>query len=942
MAIKRIITLEDVMKDIHENITKIYFPLDTLDQNRTSGYGWLVHAEAGAISDTVALEMTRSADYCPELSFNEIKVNQTARIRNVGRVRATPAHCFIKLSLLKKDIISKGEKISDTEIQFKLDRRSTILYGGINYSLEDDIIIRAIRRDNDYFYSASYTGERANFNSYLQIYPFTNEASEELIGLVCLVYQQKYNISEKHVTDIVEFGYDGMRWEYDNLLAGFDVYYKKSSIDDYVKADVMHYLDSEASTAKCLYYDDDEAGVIKITNNSVLGLSLNSIVKLEIRETLGTDGEITVNGVDRPTFTMYRDSAYNYSGVYVNVQMLDDTVGASNGDSLADLKKRLIDAKVRRDNITTEHDVVSYIGDINANIQLFKSRNDIEDRIYMMYTLIRYGNNQIAPTTTKRLELAGIRVLDDLGNLDTGDFDKVVIVGDGYRKFLYAYNKFELHVNSEEETDNDYMTKVNEDLNEIFVTSMRDMYRLTADEVSVGDIVRYRNQYNTNAPDRTWRVVDIDNLDNENGYEETYFYTCPYMIMIDDLNIAYYYFTSVSEEVSMSMVQGTATFPYQFVCRSVNIFRDSHSEDDSNVYYFTIVGLLNTENDSILLNEDDEFEDDEKCICLIRFQKYGHDIAYLPMKITSYNSETREFTFKGNMTTNDYITETDLLEITSGLYPIHSNVEAQSAIDFHDAIFGLTFLYRHDDTDAFEYYRDDNSTYLILPSDYDQYCIMNEYSNETTTPYNLILEFSKFSRSSTKMTTTDEEGNYKYSISSVPFFEYHFGQTMTAELFITFKNMADTYGSLIKLTTDFEVALKFMATYGPSKYLYVIGGKDITSEETKEKLGDLTPTLYFKVYGAGVQIDDIYQAIYEYLRDNYVTDGDVFMSNICTMIEKSFSKVQSIKFMGINQFDASYQHIVYEPPEIVNKDESIKFIPEQLNVATIEIELIES
>ena len=155
-------------------------------------------------------------------------------------------------------------------------------------------------------------------------------------------------------------------------------------------------------------------------------------------------------------------------------------------------------------------------------------------------------------------------------------------------------------------------------------------------------------------------------------------------------------------------------------------------------------------------------------------------------------------------------------------------------------------------------------------------------------------------------------------------------------------NMTIVYGSLLKMTTDFEVALKFIATYGPSKYITVTGGRTKDGGETAEHLNTLTPTIYFKVYGFGAPVDEIRAFIYEYLRDTYITEEQVFMSNVCTLVENTFEAVRSIKFMGIGRFDGSYQEFTYNKPVFVSRDIVTRYVPEQLNVTDIEIDLDET
>ena len=182
--------------------------------------------------------------------------------------------------------------------------------------------------------------------------------------------------------------------------------------------------------------------------------------------------------------------------------------------------------------------------------------------------------------------------------------------------------------------------------------------------------------------------------------------------------------------------------------------------------------------------------------------------------------------------------------------------------------------------------------------------------------------------------------NY-YSIGEVPFIEYEYGIEHIKDMYDTFENMATVYGSLLKLTTDFEVSLKFIATYGHSKYITVTGGPS-DGEDIVRDLNDLNPTFYFKVYGQDIDVEEIRNYIYEYLRDTYITGQTIFMSNICTLIEQTYSEVRSIKYMGVNDFDASYQEFNYEPPEFINIDIITRFVPEQLNVTDIQVDLDET
>ena len=878
---RKLIDRKDILADYENILTPKYFPNETLDKNRTGIYGFILESLAKALEDTVILEQRRAADYCPELSNSEIRVMQTAKIRGVEVSYATPGQCFAILSLLKSDIINKGTRVGN-EVRFTIDRRSTILYHGINFSLEDDIIIRAVQNGTDYVYAVMYSGERASGTSYIQMFEQENAAGQAMVAMVCRIYQYNYNIQDKTVTDDMEFLYDGMPYYYENKLAGFEVFYRKSPLDEYTLVGTDHYLTREAT--RNIYYNDDSSNVLYILNNPSLNIGVNANIRVEIKETLGEDGTITiVEGDDVATFSLYRDSAYNYSGVNVIINMLTDVMGAQNGDTLAEVKEKLIDAKTRRDNVTTEHDIIEYINDIDANVQIVKKRNDIEDRAYYMYTLMRYGDNDIAPATTKPLIIHGLQSEEDLGDFDY--YEPTV-----NRKIIRAYNKFKINV-SDEKPDHYTVTKVPIDENE---------------------------------PD-------------------TYYVTCPYMILIDNNEISAYYFTSVDTTIEMSRKVTRDSFPYQLITQGVEIFRDSHNPDTYNQYTFTVRGSLNTANDSTLIDDDGNLLDMDCMRGYIIFNTEGSPSAWLKLTIQSYDPRTREFVFTGSMKTNDYITERDTLQIIEGMFYKGTDTPYDSVIDFTESQFQLYFTYKYDNSEGW-YTRTDELYSLLPASETEGFMMMNGYMNTTDHLCDLILEFNKFSRSPVKVELEEAGGStYLYTLREVPFFEFNFGVEYTHTLFEDFLNLYNTYGNLLKQTTDFEVSLKFIATYGPSKYITVTGGRDDEGNEVTTDLNNLNPQFRFRIYGEDLRTDDLYNFIYEYIRDNYINEeGSLFVSNVCTAVENNFTNVTSIKYLGVDNFDASYQEFTYNQPDFTNVDIITRYIPEQLNVTDIVIEIDET
>ena len=904
---QKLINRTDVLYDLVNNIAPQYFDMDSLDQNRTSYFGYLSEAAAKAIEDTITLEQRRAVDYCPELSNSGVRVRQTAKIRGVTVARPSPSRVFAAIGILKSDILEKGERVTSTETRLILDRRSSITHDNIPFSLPDDIIIRAVKKaSGNIIYSVSYSGQHINYEDttedYLQVYErYDDENNSEYLMMTVVLYQYNYNIQELAVTDKIGFMYEGLAFDYDNLLADFEIYYRRTSTDDYTTLELDHYLTTETTNA--IFYNDDENGVLYVLDNPTLNLPINTLIRVDIKETLGLEGELTLN--DSPTyFSLYRDDGYNYAGINVTCSILSDGIGATNGDTLEDIKYKLIDAKTRRDNITTEHDIINYINNVDSNIQVIKKRNDIEDRRVYMYTLLRYGR-EIVPATTRNLFINGI--VDDT---HFGDFDEYKREYD--RKIIRAYNKFVMVKPINYPEENEYMVKVRQ-----LYDSENDRYYYPEED------------------------------------EHEFYFTCPFMILINRENIANYYLTTIDQGILVSKQQlpADAIFPYEMITHTILITRNSHDVEKHDKYIVKTVMTRNTSDDDDLLDDETQELKDPDCIIVhLVFRTDSTPVAYLPMKISNYDNKTREFTFTGEFTTSDFITEEEKLEITGGLYSVGKNSlhVYDSVINYKDAYFDMYVMYKYDEPNASEYSEDLQIYQMLHTSFTEGYKLSTWYYNSSRNPYNLILDYTKFTASWNEIRPLTPT-TVSHTIHEVPFIQYDYGIENMVKLYPEFDTMLNMYTNLLTLTTDFDVSLKFISTYGRSKYIIVEGQKWQESENRMVtdvvNLSDLNPTLKFRVHGIAVDIDEIADYIRVYLRDHYITEQKIFISNICTLVEDNFSRVKSITYKGVvtreRTFDGSYQEFYYDPPEFISQEIITRYVPEQLNIPTIEIELEE-
>lgn len=881
MAIEKIVDQRDALDTIVNTIAPKYFSSDT-DKNRVSTFGYVTEALAHAWADSIILEQNRAEDYCPELSSNEVHVRQTAKLREIGVYDAVPYTAFAILYITKADIIEKGEQLSDRSRTFKIDKRSTIMSNGIPYTFESDIIVRAIPRSTgDYVFSATYSATNTNDSSYIQVFEDKSDLGVDVIALILKCRQVSYNIQERVVTDILQFTYEGLTYDYDNYLAGFDVSYCLPNSSEYKALEKEYYLTD--SVSQSILYNDDDRNILSILMNPNLPITVNSMIRVEIQETYGTDGSIAIDN-SSTTFTLYKDNAYNYTGINISAELISTPAGGSNGDTLADLRHRLIRAKTMRNNVTTELDIINFINDTTANVQIIKKRNDIEDRLYYLYTLLRY-NGEISPTCTKKL----ILVDEDFDYLENG----------GKTMVLKADRRFELNPDTHEVTP-------------------------IARDADTSDI-RY--------------VLNL-----------------PFLVKVNESHILTYFCNTIDASYYMTTKDVNPNFPYNLILNKIDIFRDPLNTTNGNQYKFTVSGTLNTTDDLDIVNVKGEVTDNSKIVVYVVFKREGAIAAYLPMEITDYDSTSRLFTFEKSITTNDFVTEVNTLQIVDGLFTSGSTGTYNSTIDYKDMYLDVHVVYKTGEQTV-----DGENTqeiFDIVPNIKSTHTAMNSFTVMNSYPINLLIEMNKYARSGLSLEVRDlEEGTFRYILDEVPFIQYDFAKDHLVELYPNMMAMHASYTDLVKTTTDFDVSLKFINTYGPSQYITVTGTTPAVDEngviqknedgtvkyvEDEQPLRNLNPELRFKVYGVDVPIDDIRQYIYEYMRDNYIIDTSLFISNICTGVEQSFTAVKSIKYMGVDNYDSTYQEFTYRKPDLTILENIKKYIPEVFNTSDIVIEIDEN
>jgi hypothetical protein len=359
---------------------------------------------------------------------------------------------------------------------------------------------------------------------------------------------------------------------------------------------------------------------------------------------------------------------------------------------------------------------------------------------------------------------------------------------------------------------------------------------------------------------------------------------CPYMINIDRRNFLNYYINFVNTTVGFIPVSLFDT-DFQVIILDLHIDRNSFSQFTPNRYTFTARGVLNT-SDITIKDDVGNIIDNEKITINLIFRSSGVKVAWMPMVITDYDPATNMVWFQGVMNTNDYITDEKKLQITGGLYSANTMNPFQGTIDYRDVMVDMVTTFRKEDSTE--------ESYDIIPM------VNREVSAVFRNPvnlFNLILECGRFMSSSVNIIEPAQPGgNIRYHISEVPMIRYTYTDKY-ADLYKILSNVED-YLDIARRLTDNTISIKFVNTYGKSKFIFV-GDED---------LKNLNPKFRLKVYGM-VDVGAIKKDVIAYYRSFSATDSLSFISNLVTMLENKYPEATSIEFVSIDSFDSKNQKI---------------------------------
>jgi hypothetical protein len=387
-----------------------------------------------------------------------------AKVQNEQVSNSVPSQMRITFSVKKNDITnsSKFRKLetlenladSDSAYEFIISDEYQFTLGDYKFMLPFPVqlIFRINNINNEYTVIGRYMYEDSQFpffdvqNPYIKLWEDSFKG-EKYLFLALDIFQMEKKESSIKITseDISENLFYNI--EYTGQLAYFNVYYNYNGKRELLKTYFNNTFTPPENEKYCYFtfIDDNkiEISFSALPNN--FRPRFNSSLDVEVFTTSGEKGNFSFSGDVLVNFI--NDSEMNKLPVYITP--LTDASGGKDKPSYLEIKNKLIENYLVRDNLITDYDLDLYFNRMsndarinNSSIKFIKKTSDVIKRLWNAYLLLRNNEGHVIPTTTVPNLLLSKKELED--NNYTIPENTAVVYDIEADSYFCVYHKLEL------------------------------------------------------------------------------------------------------------------------------------------------------------------------------------------------------------------------------------------------------------------------------------------------------------------------------------------------------------------------------------------------------------------------------------------------------------------------------------------------------------------
>lgn len=1000
-----------------QNIAPKYFNFNTQNLHRTGIFGYVNEVDATIESDTAHAVSVARREFYPNTAIYTKSLYKMAALQQISYPLANPAVATAIL-LLREDEIIKNAEFIDGKYKFVLDNSMVIGANGIPFLMDYPIVIIAKQvktgknilenKDGDdsiqdkipkYAYTVRYDTQFKNdINHITSNYLVSRTVrynGEALLLCKIGVHQCSVDVQTAEINTLQTLNNISKDFSFDGKLCNFEVFYSESEGGAVYQLKKLP-LNSNAINDKFCMYSLTDNQTLRITfpENAYFTPKFNSSITVKIYTTLGSEGNFPLYKGTLLCTPNSEDYPYNNMCTIIG-QIQGASIGGTDFPSQDDFRNDVIAAYATCKTITTDNDLQihfdSVMTDTRNKVIFKKKRDDVFERLYGAYMLLKDVGGNIVPANTLTLEIP-----ENMVDIYFDSNNKAIIKPGG----VFKYQDKDNFITSEYNVYNtgfSLNTDINDNIRDFCYTNIfliqvnrsPDLvgYYLNTVDKTIGVDLSYVNdnsyvQFNMNGFTIRRNAIHGENFYKlsvnlqpsivSSGLDELLFIEAEDMYTVDKIptEIRAEYsgivekFEFLNQSVFMVIrytpdIPGVTRKSLTKYCQEPGMPTDRDNPDDMRIWIRISAPVQYTESESgqkiydtpawynTNLQSGDTFTGGSiiatrkprdngllRVIAEIKGETFGH---YIPMTLENYDKDTDAYTYTAYLSTNDVMNKDGRLEIIGGFSVTDGKPKNYVSIDPTNCEVSVSTFVQYDDINYshvygnYDYLRDFTMTNTF---------VSNGETFDFVTPIKFIRSTVSYDQLHVGGGDTGEEERVEFylRISEVPLIRSNWLKN-SGNVFDIVDIINRNHEYLLQaydlLENNYSIDMKFFNTYGKSRF-FRIGIKEEPEVLYKVnivprfgiKLNMLSPFDEFK--------ERFVSFVREYIESfNDVTNqgNTIYIMDLITAIQNNFSEIERLEFYGIDDYSVSSGQFI----ESLTDDEIHKlgfryYIPEFINI----------
>ena len=378
-------------------------------------YGYLGYQFSSLLQNSIVTASELSNEAIPTRAKFDRNVITHALSLGVEKVAATAANMKILLMFPEKAlqanmIDGKFTFTADTPLKFDEFEFHTDYDITINYV---DLTSSTNGSQRNYVYTASYDMTHKNpisdlDNPFLPPIAIFNYEEDNMVVLTTNVHQVYYKEINEKILDSDVIANKTISFSFEKQMSHFNIIVKEPSTDDtqegrivYLNAVYDGLYNQEIADQKYCYYQYINTNTIRIRfDPSNYQPPTNSDLVIQLYTTDGTSGNFEYS--EEKTIRLTSD---RYTNLYCIIAQRgsDGSSGGLDRQSIEQLQHIIPKEALSRGCITTLTDLKNFFNSLNNEnsvLHVFRKEDNILDRVYYIYNLMKDENMNIVPTNT--------------------------------------------------------------------------------------------------------------------------------------------------------------------------------------------------------------------------------------------------------------------------------------------------------------------------------------------------------------------------------------------------------------------------------------------------------------------------------------------------------------------------------------------------------------